>query len=73
MQNTDLPIDGWKVNPTARKGWDFALHPHPANPADSLEPEETEALAEAFDHFQVEVNPGRYELQILIRTGDGDA
>lgn len=70
MLNSDLPIDGWKVNPTARDGFDHALHPHPADPAESLEPEEIDALAEQFDHFQIMVNPGRYELQILVAGGD---
>lgn len=72
MLSDHLPIDGWKVGPTAQNGFDWAISPHPAHPdVRSLDREEIEALLEEFDAVRIDANQG--SPRVLVAKGDPDA
>lgn len=71
MLSDDLPIDGWKVNPTTQPHFDWALHPHPSEPdVDGLDRQEIVALVERFPMIRIEAQGSRPK--VLVAEGDED-
>lgn len=71
MLSENLPIDGWKVNPTTQEGFDWALYPHPSEPdVDGLDRQEIVALVERFPMIRIEANGSR--VKVLVAEGDED-
>jgi hypothetical protein len=70
MLSKDLPIEGWKVNPTGQDGYDWALHTHPAHPdVDSLNRDEIEALLKRFDAVKI-TGDTHDRPKVLVAGGD---